>query len=128
MKCWIKFTSFPNEQALPLAWEIEKLSDQGQNVSWLENDDRQTARHINPSEITLYDLISDAESRYISESVTKPSILDIPQTPLNKLFAEVSAIPDAANLLADLNSSATFDKEESRHEVSKAKLLEKFDE
>ena len=42
-------------------------------------------------------------------------------------MAEVSAIFDAANLLAVLNSPASVYKEESRHKVAKAKLKAKFD-
>ena len=99
-----------------------------ENLSWLENDDQQAVPQIDPNGITLDYPISKAESRHTSASVTSASLLDMPQTPLSEILAEVSAISDAANLHAVLNSPAPFDKDESRHEVSKANLQEKFDE
>ena len=81
MKCWISFTCFPNEQALPLEREILMLSVQAENVIWLENDDQQTQQLIDPAGIALDDLISESESRHIPASVSNSSLLDITQNP-----------------------------------------------
>ena len=93
----------------------------------VRNTDQQTALHILPSGTTLDDPISEAESRHISGIVNSASLLDIPQTTLSELLVEFSAISDTANLRAVLNSPESLNDEESRQELSKARLQEKFD-
>ena len=81
MKCWIESICLANEQALTLAREIQRLSVELENLSWLENDEQEAVRQIDPNGITLDDPISEAESRHISASVTSASLLEMPQTP-----------------------------------------------
>ena len=49
MKFWIKSTCFPNEQALQLAREIQRVSVQVDNVSRSENVDQQTVLQVDPA-------------------------------------------------------------------------------
>ncbi len=63
----------------------------------------------------------------MSTSVTSLSLLDIPQTPLSEVLAEVSAKSDFAKLLDVLNSPAPFDKHQSREEISQEQLMDVYE-
>ena len=71
--------------------------------------------------------ISVSESEHLSASVTSVSLLDIPQTQLSELLAEVLAISDSAKLFNFLNSSAPFDKNQLREEISQEWLIEVYE-
>ena len=86
----------PNVQALLRAREIQRLSNQADNVSGVENDDQQKAKRIDLFGKTFDDPISEEESRHISASVTSALLLNVRQTSLSELLAGVSRISDAA--------------------------------
>lgn len=106
--------------------EIQRLSVQVENFSWVENVDRRNVRQIDSDGITLDDLISETDSRHISADVTSASLLDLSQIPLSELLAQVLAISYATNSLAVLNIPAPFDKDETSARGFKAQLAGKI--
>ncbi len=100
--------------------QVQKCRHLIENLSMTFND-------LNMDTITMPDLINAGEVTVISNDSAVIKALNVPETPLNDILAEVSGIENAINLATMLNSSAEFDIEPSREQISISQLQNLFD-
>lgn len=67
---------------------------------------------INRAKITgsINEAISPSETMHVSNDLGAIQSLDIPPTPINKIFKETETINNAESLIDILNASTPFDK------------------
>ncbi len=108
IKCWLKSQSLPQSH-------VDRVRAV---LSGLSNDDD---IYLNSGPISY------SEAQHIAQDLNAVQTLSIPTTPLPEILQEVDMTIHASQIATVLNSSAPFDIDATREEVSKSMLQELFD-
>ncbi len=107
-------TCLPRRHIITVTHNRRDILFGSSDPNWISIVSKNETEQINANRIIIGDTITASESEHLSESVSSLSLLDILQTRLSEVLADVSAISDAANLSDVLNSLALSDEHQLR--------------